>query len=442
MRKQNIATLVLVICLILSGCGQSDNSSNNSELPDVSSADSPAASEEKGVALKAAVEGMSEKLDELKTHSPVNIDWSNAKIGYPLQEISECYAVKLTSGYEVYPDKLMTAEEQLAQFESYCKNYIGEYNSEYGCFDTAERELSNDVYTIDGIEDEQFTTFPKIDEYKEKILNGSVKPAWYLYVDHIRQIYLWWSAETMIYPHWYNKGTTLQMMDKYYKASSALPTDIGEPVAVYLNDGSHNSQSYHLSDGNLTIGEALDWFSNDYMKSLGISEDDIEKLAVRQIEVYQITEEVYAYVFLYTPTVSGIPLDYAGERIFRVSQGETMFKSVTRNGQALMIKSGEIDWAVGVSPEMYITKGEPITTIISLNQAANILSESVSENVLYKATNVELIQTADKNAENLDDLVLVPMWKFTLQNDNDGFMYDFYIDAVSGTLRGYTRFEK
>lgn len=431
---------ILAFSLLLTGCGQSDNSKDDSDASDggINSAITPG---EKGVPINAAVDGMSAALNQLKNNAHKNIDWSNAAIGYPLREISECYAVRLISGYEAHPDKVMTAKEQLAQFESYCKSYFGEYNSEFACFDTAKRELSDEAYTIDGIEDEVFTDFPKIDEYKDKILNGEIEPVWYIYVDHQRQMYLWWSAETMIYPHWYNKGEALRLLDKYYKASSAIPTDIGEPVAVFPNDGSHNNESYRLLDGDVTVGEALDWFTNEYAKTLEvIADEDIQKPAVRQIEVYQITEDTYAYVFLFTPTVNGIPFDCAGERTYRTLAGETRYNSVSRSGQALMIKSGEIDWAIGIAPEMYVAEGEPITEIISLSQAADIMSESVSENVLYKAKTTELVMTADKSAENPDPL-LMPTWKFTLQNDNDGFLYDFYIDAVSGTLGGYVRYE-
>ncbi|MGN0670891.1 MAG: hypothetical protein ACI4JZ_10115 [Oscillospiraceae bacterium] len=425
-------SLAAAASLFLTACGSTtSNSGESTEVIESNSETTP---------FKTVTESFESELNDLKSTPQVNIDWSNAAIGYPLQGISECYAVKLMDAFEVHPEKVLPIEEQLAQFEYYCKIYLGEYNSEFACFDTKNRELSDDDYTIDGIENEVFTAFPKIDEHKEQILNGEVVPVWYLYVDHKRQMYLWWSAESMIYPHWYNKGTALQMLDRYYKASSTIPTDIGEPVAVYPNDGSHNNESYHLLDGDVTVGEALDWFSNDYMKSLGIAENDIEKPAVRQIEVYQITEDTFAYVFHFTPTVNGIPLDYAGERIYRLSQGEKAFNSVTRSGQALMIKSGEIDWAIDISPEMYATEGEPITEIISLKKAADIMSKSVSENVLYKAKTVELVMTADKSAENPDPL-LMPTWKITLQNENDGFLYDFYIDAVSGTLGGYLRYD-
>lgn len=105
-----------------------------------------------------------------------------------------------------------------------------------------------------------------------------------------------------------------------------------------------------------------------------------------------------------------------------------------------MIKSDEIDWAVGIAPQAYIEQGDPITEIISLQEAADIMSKSVSEKIQYKAKTAELILTANSSTENPDP-VLVPTWKFTLLNDNDGFLYDFYISAVSGILDGYVRYE-
>lgn len=439
MKLKCIFAFISTTSFLLSGCSQSNNLGNTSTSN--FNVGGTTVSEGNCVSLINATERIPEEISTLKSNPHVNIDWSGAAIGYPVQPISECCAIKKIGGYELHPDKAMTAEEQLAQFQSYCKSYLGEYNTDFACFDTKNRELSDDVYTIDGIDGETFTDFPKIEEYKAKILSGEVKPTWYLYVDHERQIYLWWNAETMIYPHWYNKGTALRLLDEYYKASSAVPTDLGEPAAVYLNDGSHSNESYHLLDGDVTVDNALDWFSGNYPQSLGIiADEDVNKLAVRQINVYQITENTYAFVFLFTPAVNGIPLDYEGERIIRVSQGEEPFNSVTYAGQALMIKSNEIDWAVGIAPQAYIEQGDPITEIKSLQEAADIMSKSVSEKIQYKAKTVELILTANSSAENPNP-VLVPTWKFTLLNDNDGFLYDFYIDAVSGILDGYVRYE-
>ncbi len=105
-----------------------------------------------------------------------------------------------------------------------------------------------------------------------------------------------------------------------------------------------------------------------------------------------------------------------------------------------MINKNEVDIAYDIAPSMYVTEGEPITEIIRLREAADILGKSVSGSVLYKAKTVELVMTGNRTKDNPNPL-LMPTWKITLQNDNDGFLYDFYIDAGSGALGGYVRYK-
>lgn len=430
MKKHILTALTIAAVLFLTACDSTTSISG----------ESPGIVEDIGdtMPLKIVTENFESELNELKTKSPDNIDWSGA-IGFPVPVVSECYAVRVSdTHYEIYPDKVMTVEEQLAQFESYCKSYLGEYNPENACFDTKNRELLGEEYKIEGIDGVMFTAFPKINEYKDQILSGIVHPTWYLYVDNQNQMYLWWSAETMIYPHWYNKGETLRMLDKYYIAYAAIPTRLGEPFAAYPNDGSHNNEKYHLADSDVTIGEALDYFNNDYLKSLGIAENDIQKPAVRYINVYRITEDTYAYAFIFTMTACEIPFDWTRERSV-VGSNKELFSPVSSEGQALMINKNDIDWAVGVAPSLFIKSGKPITDIISFSKSAEILSENISPDVLFRVVSADLVMTASNSRDNPDPL-LMPTWKFTLQNDNDGFLYDFYIDAVSGRIDGYVRY--
>lgn len=444
MKKHSLAAIAVSIPLLLTACGQtaeiSDVSSESEFAPAVTS-EATQQQETSGLAktpLKDVTENLQDDIGRLRTSTYKNIDWSEVA-GFSAPAVSECTGVKLTAYYKAHPDKTMSVQEQLSLFESYCKSYLGEFEREYACFDTAERDLLDGHYEIDGIEDIVFVAYPKLDDYMDKILDGSVVPAWYLYVDHQRQIYLWWSAQSMMYPHWFNKGETLRSLDEYYKASSAIPTDIGEPVAVYPNDGSHDSVSYRLSGGEVTIGEALDYFNNEFYSSLGvISADDVQKFAVRYIDVYQITEDTYAYGFRFSYAAGGIPLDYADEMTYNVAHGDNPYQSVTSDGKALMIKSRDIDWAVGIAPQSYVTEGEPITEIISLDKAADILSENLSEYIVYKAVSAELVMTANKTAD-VPDPLLLPTWKITLRNNSDGFFYDFYIDAGSGEI-GYLKY--
>ena len=132
-----------------------------------------------------------------------------------------------------------------------------------------------------------------------------------------------------------------------------------------------------------------------------------------------------------------IPFDRTGERQV-VGDDKELFKPISHDGQALMIKKNDIDWAVGAAPDMSTEIGEPITEIIRFTDAADILSKALSENVTYKVLSAELVMTAGITDENKSPL-LMPTWKLTLNNENDGFHYDFYINAINGEL-GYVRY--
>lgn len=205
MKKHSLAAIAACISLLLTACGQtseiSDVSSESEFAPAVTS-EATQQQETSGLAktpLKDVTENLQDDIGRLRTSTYKNIDWSEVA-GFSAPAVSECTGVKLTSYYEAHPDKTMTVQEQLDLFESYCKSYLGEFEREYACFDTAERDLLDGYYEIDGIEDIVFVAYPKLDDYMDKILDGSVVPAWYLYVDHQRQIYLWWSTQSMMYP--------------------------------------------------------------------------------------------------------------------------------------------------------------------------------------------------------------------------------------------------
>lgn len=445
MRMHGIKTSAIIAMLLLvTACGRSGQSGERNSLENGSVSPPSYSSEVSGdfpseitVPIKTATEIFSADLEECGKRSYPNLDFS-AATGFPVPAVSECYAIKcVNSDYEVHQDEELTVKEKLSRFESYCRAYLGEYDPENACFETNDHKYDSEKYEIEGIDGVEFTAFPKILEHKNQITAGDISPSYYLYVDNKKQTYLWWLSETSIYPHWYNKGLALSLLDDYLKASSAIPSDIGEPVAVYSNDGTHEEERYRLYDGEVSIKEALDYFNNEYFRSVNIADDDIQNIAVRYINVYRVTEDIYAYVFVFTTAVDKIPFDCTGERQVIGSDSE-LFNPISREGQALMIKKNDIDWAVGAAPDMSTGVGEPITEIIRFTDAADILSESLSENVAYKALSAELVMTAGITAENKSPLLL-PTWKVTLENDNDGLFYDFYINAVNGEL-GYVRY--
>ena len=392
---------------------------------------------ETAIPIKTATENFAADFEDCKNRSYPNLDWSGAT-SFPVPVVSECYAIddRIT-----HPNADMTVEEKISLFENYCRTFLGEYDPENACFETYHRELLGNDYTIEGIDGVKFTAFPKFLKYEDKIRSGEIEPYYFLYVDNIKQKYLWWLSDTAIYPHWYNKGQTLSMLDKYIKASAAIPTDlkavpsVGEPVAIYPNDGTHNDESYRLLDGEVTIGEALDFINNKYFRSINFADEDIQNIAVRYIYVYRVTEDIYAYNFIFTNAVDKIPFDYSGERSL-VGNDMGTFSPISHESQALMIKKNDIDWAVGVGVCRSAEVGEPITKIISFSEAADILSGWVTGN--YKVLSAELVMTAGITAENKSPLLL-PTWKFSMIRENDDKHTDYYINAVNGKI-GHVRY--
>lgn len=403
--KKHLICIALAVSLaaLFSGCQKDDNN-------------------QKLTSLKTATEEYYLDIEKCKNTEYKYLDWNEA-VGYPVDVIDSCREIKNGE------PKTQPIEKQLQQFEEICETCLGEYDTDYACFDFD--GWVSDIVAIEGT-DKEAVTRPKLVDYMDKIKNGDIVPTHYTYIDHKRQIYLWWFPDTKS-AHWYNKGTTLGMLDEYYRVSSTFPTDIGEPVAVYPNDGTHNDVKYTLIDGEFSVGEAIDYFQNNYMRSMNYDEKDICRLAVRQVNVYQITDEIYAYVFLFTRAVNSIPYDFWCERM---SEGDENYRNVSENGQAVMIKKNDIDWGYFAHPVNDVETGREIKEIIRLTDAADILNDNIYGN--YEVLFTDLVMTAESKGGEWD--TLRPTWKFMLKNPNDDWNYDFYIDAISGEVN-YTRYQ-
>lgn len=85
------------------------------------------------------------------------------------------------------------------------------------------------------------------------------------------------------------------------KVSSWIPSDMNNKVASYFNDGTHNDETYRILDGNVSIGEAVTYFEKDYLSSLPYDFDSNFSINVSTIDVYNIQDDIYCYVFNSAP---------------------------------------------------------------------------------------------------------------------------------------------
>ena len=78
-------------------------------------------------------------------------------------------------------------------------------------------------------------------------------------------------------------------------------------VASYFNDGTHNDETYRILDGNVSIGEAVTYFEKDYLSSLPCDFDSNYSIYVSTIDVYNIHDDIYCYVFQFSTAWNSIP---------------------------------------------------------------------------------------------------------------------------------------
>ena len=316
----------------------------------------------------------------------------------------------------------MPQKEMLDTFKEYCLYYFGECLDDFAFFDTLETigDTTPPEIIVDGV---SYRGYYKITDHREGLENGSIKINWLVYRNIEKNQYMWWGYGK--YPHWINRGTAVTILDDNIRASSWLPSDMGEPIARYYNDGKNDDIKYKLADGEVSIGEAIKYFTEEYPKSLPF--EDKPSYTVKYVDVYKLTGDTYGYLLWTSKLYASVSFELGTEM---VTNGPVP-DYYTQNSQALMVRKNEVDVTVSCEPSTNVKEtGEPLSNIISLKEAADIVSQKLSQNVKFNVVSTELIYHGIRDEEYTAHLK--PTWQFVLYNQNDSMNYNVYVDAVSG----------
>lgn len=429
-------TATMALCLLLTACSGGDSSlasegsSLASEGSSLASGNSSESSEGGYVdgdnqtdTKKSNVQEVTEKYDSdfesCKNASYINLDWTNAS-KCPVNSVSEIYNLQYDG--EVRTIETISQKDRLELFKEYCIFYFGEYLDECAFFDCTELNAEREEISADGI---TYRAYYRIPKFQSELENETVKISWLIYRNIEKKQYLWWADTT--YPHWINRGETITALaDNEFKFTSWIPSDTGEPIARYYNDGKSDSVTYKLSDGEMSIGDAIKYVTKEYGKSLPY--EDIPEYYVRYVDVYKMDNETYAYLLMTTTMYNGIPF----EQGYEMKTTSILPNYFTEYGQAMMMKKNDIDTTLWCCPETELTPvGSPVEEIVSLKEAADIVSQKMSQNVKFDVISTELIYHGTTS-------LLKPTWLFTLCNTNDDLYYNVYVDAEAGTVRYYS----
>ena len=387
----------------------------------------PANKGESTIGNKPITYNFSEDFEAIKSKEYINLNFGSCPEAR-LPSLSECYNIK---AYYIGNSEL-TNSQKIEKFEEYCVYYFGECDPECALFEPKDPASAYcDDFVIDGV---MYSGHPKISEYTEKIENGEIQLSYFVYRNIEKNQYLWWQCETSLEPHWFNRGQALGILgDSTNRVSSWIPSDLGEPSFGFLGNEITADKSFRLLDGELSVSGAVDFLEGEYFRSLPFEVDDDITFSVHGVDVYNVADEFCAFNILFTPAYKNIPLEYGGERI-SYNNNDYYF---TINGQALMIKKNDIDVALHFNPPVIEEVGEPISDLVSLESAADIASEKLSQAVMFDVRSVEMIYRGKTDLET-NTTFLNPTWKFTLFNSNDGRFYNVYINAVSEECSYYS----
>ena len=198
-------------------------------------------------------------------------------------------------------------------------------------------------------------------------------------------------------------------------------------------DKSEITDVVHLSDGEITIKDAVDFVENYLNNDLPYVKNQEFVYEVAEVRVLDVDGQD-ALGFCVRKQYKNIPFDY----VDAVTSGE--FNSIywDDRGQLCMIKKGEIDNICGLGGDRYnvIKSTDKIEKIISVDGALQAVSKEIGDNSVYDVYGIELIYqfTEDSKDNTLAEYSGRIKWKITSRNQNDDKDTLFYVDVESGKV--------
>lgn len=357
--------------------------------------------------------------DDFVIEIPKNIDHlSDFVIGYkPRQENKEFYDDFLVMFSYLFPNHQLKDE----YFLYYGKNSIVDFDDD-----------GNQIQDLNKVSD----NLSDIISEKEDVLYFLYDESWYGTDSNKNIICAEFTSPLCSDLSRFNKGKAVQTIQDDILLETFNPMDYFTLVGRYSPD---SMETFNLRDKKIPINEAVTFYEN-YINGLPYPENPELNMCVVGVNVLQINDNTYGYSFVTTKMYDGIPFDYIDSGVPYSTFEDYSFVI----GQGFMIESDDVDSAYGIYRSSTINNKTNYTEMISFQSAAKIISNSLSDSIVFKAKKAELVYCArtiegiDVTVENYKQPTSVA-WKLTLFNPNDNLTYVCYIDAVNGeNFRYYT----
>ena len=226
---------------------------------------------------------------------------------------------------------------------------------------------------------------------------------------------------------WYDNGDLKRWCGEEGSPVMETMHDYGEQVA-FITD-MNCTDKYELTNGEISIKDAAE-FVNNYLATTNFSiHETPAKSKVYAVSVVNIGNGKYGYNFLVSPEYKNISFDHCGmqggQATRFVENDYDKHGHGTFPGQIGMIETDKIYQCVEPVYWHILNEEETYTSIITLENAAEIVSEFYSTSMNFLVKNVSVVY--------LDGLE--PCWKF-LMNAN-GETYNTFVNMHTGEVHVY-----
>lgn len=219
--------------------------------------------------------------------------------------------------------------------------------------------------------------------------------------------------------------------DTYIRLKSFEPAIYFEQVGTY---SPQSEKSFKLVDGEMKICDAVKFFEN-YINNAPISTGLQRNMrtSVYNVRVLKIDENTYGYDFVTRGQFEGVnyePVVYGSMSAYSYDP---------TGGEALMIKSDDVDYIRNFYGTSWTFDVKPCASVVPVEKAVEIISENLSENVMFEVDTVEFVYVQkyvkdEQGRINTDtyESHKTPAWRITMHNVNDNLEYMCYADAKDG----------
>lgn len=424
MKRTKHIALSITICtsLLLTGCNNASTTESSGGLEPANSAAYIAEDSFVRGTFSEIRESFESDVEAVKSKEYDNLNFDKAVFSPPpkIDSISELRLVR-PKGKSV--DEI---------YDFFCKSVDTLTDNKY-----SDEEKKYEIRFADGEQDESLPfpyRWPDIDKYK----NGQQTANPWPLIDDMKN-FIWMSGGVI---HKFNNGD-LADYDGVERADGLLEgyTMLSHQHVFYTEDLTC-TDTYRLVDGEISIADAAK-FAQNYIDEFDYTPYDdanMPKPVIYAVNVFDIGGGCYGYDFMTTYEYNGVLFDrYEANKGERGMQGSANGYDKRNYGSwmgfADMIKTDEIHTFGSIWLGFDVIEAEPTTEIITVDSAADAVSNFFSGYMIFNVTEVSMVWLDTNEGGDAVDQEAYPCWKFKMYSN--GEIYHTFVDVITGEVHLY-----